>query len=180
MLFSKDARQSLYFSCFLPLLHSLTHRVACVTEGFSVCFFFCGSESKSYSCAKAESRWKQKTTWGRERGEKAVRKTAFFSLPSLLVPSPIVFFFVLGSGFARLNLFLMHHQRKNTPKSPPTAQTAHRVDKRAQFAYRSNRAFSDPAAVVATIPNRGSSDRYMIKKYQMQYFVLLVTLSRSP
>ena len=130
MLFSKDARQSLYFSCFLPLLHSLAHRVACVSEGFSVCFFFCGSESKSYSCAKAESRWKQKTTWGRERGEKAVRKTAFFSLPSLLVPSPIVFFFVLGSCFARLNLFLMHHQRKNTPKSPPTAQTAHRVDKR--------------------------------------------------
>ena len=166
MLFSKDARQSLYFSCFLPLLHSVAHRVACVSEGFSVCFFFCGSESKSYSCAKAESRWKQKTTWGRERGEKAVRKTAFFSLPSLLVPSPIVFFFVLGSCFAGLNLFLMHPQRKNTPKSPPTAQTAHRVDKRLVRVPIKQR-FSDPAAVVATIPNRGSSDRYMIKKYQM-------------
>ena len=88
MLFSKDARQSLYFSCFLPLLLSLAHRVACVTEGFSVCFFFCGSESKSYSCAKAEPRWKQKTTWGREREEKAVRKTACNFSHCLLSSSP--------------------------------------------------------------------------------------------
>ena len=186
MLFSKDALSlcnSLAAFCLFSAHLRTAHRLACVSGGFLLCFFFCGSESKSQSRAKAKPRQKQKTTWGRGRAGEGSEKNRlqFFLLPSLPVPSPIVFFFVLGSSFVGLNLLLyVPPNKKNTPKSPPTARATHRVGKCAQFACRSNRSFSDPAAVLATIRNRESSDRYMIKKCGTQYFVLLVTLSRSP
>ena len=41
----------------------------------------------------------------------------FFSLPSSLAPSPIVFFFVLGSAFARLNLLFYEPQKKKHSKT---------------------------------------------------------------
>lgn len=51
--------KSLYFSCrFLPFSAHLrtAHGLACVPGGFLLCFFFCGSERKSYSRAKAKPR----------------------------------------------------------------------------------------------------------------------------
>ena len=44
------------------------------------------------------------------------------TLPSPLAPSPIVFFSVLGSAFARLNLFFSKPQKKTRPKLPPATQ----------------------------------------------------------
>ena len=94
--------------------------LACVSGGFLLCLFFCGSASKSYSRAKAKPREKQKTTWGRVRAGEGSEKNRlqFFSLPSLLASSPIVFFFVLGSGFARLNLLLYARPKKKHTKKP--------------------------------------------------------------
>ena len=38
----------------------------------------------------------------------------------MVPPSPIAFFFVLGSAFARLNLLLTNQRRKRTKKTPAT------------------------------------------------------------
>ena len=47
----------------------------------------------------------------------------FFSLSSPLAPSPIIFFFVPGSIFARLNFLLNELQKKKKhPKKPPATQ----------------------------------------------------------
>ena len=82
------------------------YSVACVPGGFFFFWagegvFFCGSQSNRGT--NAAPRLKQKTMGeGRGRGE------------NLLSPSPIVFFFVLGSAIARLYLLLFepHEQKK--------------------------------------------------------------------
>ena len=124
MLFSKDALSlcnSLAAFCLFSAHLRTAHRLACVSGGFLLCFFFCGSESKSYICAKAKPRQKQKTTSERGRAGEGSEKNRlqFFSLLSLLVPSPIVFYFVLGSSFVRLNLLLY------VPPNKKTHQKAH-------------------------------------------------------
>ena len=51
--------------------------LARVAGSFLLCFFFYGSQSKSYSCTKSEQRSKQKMIGqGPRQWEKAVRKTA--------------------------------------------------------------------------------------------------------
>ena len=59
MLFSKDALSlciSLAAFCLFSAHLRTAHRLACLSGGFLLCFFFCGSESKSYSRAKAKPR----------------------------------------------------------------------------------------------------------------------------
>ena len=51
-----------------------------------------------------------------ERWGRGARET-FFLLPSPLALSPIAFFFVLGSAFARLNLVLYEPQKKKDSKT---------------------------------------------------------------
>ena len=50
------------------------------------------------------------------RGGGDEERRRFFSLSSPLAPSPIVFCFVLGSAFARLNLLLYEQQKKQHTK----------------------------------------------------------------
>ena len=58
------------------------------------------------------------------RGGRAATKGegVFLSLSSLPAPSPIVFFFVLVSAFARLNFLLYELQKEKHTKKPPATQ----------------------------------------------------------
>ena len=76
---------------------------------FFCCIFFCGLQSKTSSCAKAEPRSKQKKVGEEARGKRQWEP---------LAPSPIIFFFILGSAFMWLNLLLYEpHQKKKKPAS---------------------------------------------------------------
>ena len=61
---------------------------------------------------------------GREGGGRAATKgeRVFLSLSSLPAPSPIVFFFILVSAFARLNFLLYELQKEKHTKKPPATQ----------------------------------------------------------
>ena len=85
-----------------PINLAARKSLACIVVGFLVCFFFSCSQSKSYSCGKAELRQTQK-------GE-GMRDEAHCLLPS---PPPSSFSF-LSSAFAPLKLLLYQTQKKNT------------------------------------------------------------------
>ena len=57
----------------------------------------------------------------KESLEKRLAGIQTLTLPSSLALSPIVFFSVLGSAFARLNLFLSKPQNKGGPEALRTA-----------------------------------------------------------
>ena len=60
---------------------------------------------------------------GRGGGRAATKgEGVFLSLSSLPAPSPIVFFFVLVSAFARLNFLLYELQKEKHTKKPPATQ----------------------------------------------------------
>ena len=60
---------------------------------------------------------------GRGGGRAATKgEGVFLSLSSLPAPSPIVFFFVLVSAFARLNFLLYELQKEKHAKKPPATQ----------------------------------------------------------
>ena len=86
-------RKHNYHSMIEWFITNVKHtQVACVAGGFCGVYFFCGSQSKSYSRPKVEPRSKQNTI-GRGRGEKAL-----------------------------LNLLLLTTKEKSTPKNPPATQ----------------------------------------------------------
>ena len=80
---------------------------------FCCIFFLCGLQSKTYSCAKAEPKSKQKMVGEEARGERQWEP---------LAPSPIIFFFILGSAFMWLNLLLYepHQKKKKQPAMQAT------------------------------------------------------------
>ena len=64
----------------------------------------------------------------------------------IVPPSPIVFFFVLGSAFARLNLLLTNQRRKRTKKTPATQAMIVREDL-TSFKKDNSANFSDKVGV---------------------------------
>ena len=78
-------------------------------------FFFCSLQSKTYSCAKAEPRSKQKMIGEEARGERQWEPFA---------PSPIIFFFILGSAFMWLNLLLYEPHQKKQPAMQATLKSS--------------------------------------------------------
>ena len=64
----------------------------------------------------------------------------------MVPPSPIVFFFVLGSAFARLNLLLTNQRRKRTKKTPATQAMIVREDL-TSFKKDNSANFSDKVGV---------------------------------
>ena len=64
----------------------------------------------------------------------------------MVPPSPIVFFFVLGSAFARLNLLLTNQRRKRTKKIPATQAMIVREDL-TSFKKDNSANFSDKVGV---------------------------------
>ena len=82
-----------------------------------MCFFF-GDALRRDSASRNLNRGRKRKRWGRGRGEKAVRKRRFFSLPSPLALFPMSFSVFTSIQLLRsCNSYFPNHKRKITLKN---------------------------------------------------------------
>ena len=89
----------------------------------------------------------------------------------MVPPSPIVFFFVLGSAFARLNLLLTNQRKKKRTKNPPATQPMIVREDLTSFKKDNSANFSDTVGVKEARRTRNKIDLTFCCKYK-HYFQL--------